>query len=182
MPNAAPAPQQRTVCQRRLRQSRAIRGTGPSRGRTTQLAPVLHNTCAVARLALQRGIGLTRSMLTQGLSVLIIDENRIRASIIEDGLRDAGHQRVAVLQDVNDVARTIEATDPDVVVISLENPQRDRLEHFFSLSRAIDRPIAMFVDRSDGAMIEAAVEAGVSAYVVDGLKRERIKPILEMAI
>ena len=121
-------------------------------------------------------------MLTQGLSVLIIDENRIRASIIEDGLRDAGHQRVAVLQDVNDVARTIEATDPDVVVISLENPQRDRLEHFFSLSRAIDRPIAMFVDRSDGAMIEAAVEAGVSAYVVDGLKRERIKPILEMAI
>ena len=121
-------------------------------------------------------------MLTQGLSVLIIDENRIRASIIEDGLRDAGHQLVSVLQDVNDVARTSEATDPDVVVISLENPQRDRLEHFFSLSRAIDRPIAMFVDRSDGAMIEAAVEAGVSAYVVDGLKRERIKPILEMAI
>jgi response regulator NasT len=121
-------------------------------------------------------------MPTHDLSVLIIDENRIRASIIEDGLRDAGHQRVAVLQDVNDVARTIEATDPDVVVISLENPQRDRLEHFFSLSRAIDRPIAMFVDRSDGAMIEAAVEAGVSAYVVDGLKRERIKPILEMAI
>ncbi|MDR3475148.1 MAG: ANTAR domain-containing protein [Devosia sp.] len=116
------------------------------------------------------------------LSVLIIDENRIRASIIEDGLRDAGHERVTVLQDVNEVARTIEATDPDVVVISLENPQRDRLEHFFSLSRAIDRPIAMFVDRSDGAMIEAAVDAGVSAYVVDGLKRERIKPILEMAI
>lgn len=116
------------------------------------------------------------------LSVLIIDENRIRASIIEDGLREAGHVRVAIIHDVNEVARTIETTRPDVIVIDLENPKRDTLEHFFSLSRAIQRPIAMFVDRSDGAMIEKAVEAGVSAYVVDGLKKERVKPILDMAI
>lgn len=116
------------------------------------------------------------------LSVLIIDENRIRASIIEDGLREAGHSRVAVIHDVNEVARTIQSTMPDVIVIDLENPKRDTLEHFFSLSRAIQRPIAMFVDRSDGAMIEKAVEAGVSAYVVDGLKKERVKPILDMAI
>ena len=116
------------------------------------------------------------------LSILIIDENRIRASIIEDGLREAGHARVAVIHDVNEVARTIQATLPDVIVIDLENPKRDTLEHFFSLSRAIQRPIAMFVDRSDRAMIEKAVEAGVSAYVVDGLKKERVKPILDMAI
>lgn len=116
------------------------------------------------------------------LSILIIDENRIRASIIEDGLREAGHTRVAVIHDVNEVGRTIAASAPDVIVIDLENPKRDTLEHFFSLSRAIQRPIAMFVDRSDGAMIEKAVEAGVSAYVVDGLKKERVKPILDMAI
>ena len=116
------------------------------------------------------------------LSILIIDENRIRASIIEDGLREAGHARVAVIHDVNEVARTIQSTLPDVIVIDLENPKRDTLEHFFSLSRAIRRPIAMFVDRSDGAMIEKAVEAGVSAYVVDGLRKERVKPILDMAI
>jgi response regulator NasT len=121
-------------------------------------------------------------MPSPDLSVLIIDENRIRASIIEDGLREAGHSRVAVIHDVNEVARTIEATKPDVIVIDLENPKRDTLEHFFSLSRAIQRPIAMFVDRSDGGMIEKAVEAGVSAYVVDGLKKERVKPILDMAI
>ena len=121
-------------------------------------------------------------MPNSDLSILIIDENRIRASIIENGLREAGHARVAVIHDVNEVARTIEATAPDVIVIDLENPKRDTLEHFFSLSRAIQRPIAMFVDRSDGAMIEKAVEAGVSAYVVDGLKKERVKPILDMAI
>ena len=116
------------------------------------------------------------------LTILIIDENRIRASIIEDGLREAGHRHVSVIHDVNEVGRTIAATMPDVVVVDLENPKRDTLEHFFSLSRSIQRPIAMFVDRSDGLMIEKAVEAGVSAYVVDGLKKERVKPILDMAI
>lgn len=123
-----------------------------------------------------------RRMPNSDLSILIIDENRIRASIIEDGLREAGHERVAVIHDVNEVGRTIQATMPDVIVIDLENPKRDTLEHFFSLSRAIQRPIAMFVDRSDGGMIEKAVEAGVSAYVVDGLRKERVKPILDMAI
>jgi two-component system, response regulator / RNA-binding antiterminator len=56
------------------------------------------------------------------------------------------------------------------------------LEAMFQLSRAVRRPIAMFVDRSDRASIEAAIEAGVSAYVVDGLRKDRVKPILEMAI
>jgi len=121
-------------------------------------------------------------MAARDLSILIIDENRIRAAIIEDGLREAGHERVTVLHEVNEVARKIETIAPDVVVIDLENPNRDRLEHFFSLSRALERPIAMFVDRSDGAEIESAVAAGVSAYVVDGLRKERVKPILDMAI
>lgn len=138
--------------------------------------------CAQSALVLFLGTGKLLAMPSPDLSVLIIDENRIRASIIEDGLREAGHMRVAVIHDVNEVALTIQATMPDVIVIDLENPKRDTLEHFFSLSRAIQRPIAMFVDRSDGAMIEKAVEAGVSAYVVDGLKKERVKPILDMAI
>jgi response regulator NasT len=116
------------------------------------------------------------------LSILVVDENRLRAAIIEDGLREAGHLRVHVLHVVSDVGRTITEIAPDVVVIDLENPDRDRLEHFFSLSRALKKPIAMFVDRSDSAEIEAAVEAGVSAYVVDGLKKERVKAILDMAI
>lgn len=116
------------------------------------------------------------------LSILIIDENKSRAAIIEEGLREAGHGRVTVIHDVNEVGRTIEAVVPDVVVIDLENPKRDTLEHFFSLSRALQRPIAMFVDHSDEATIEMAVDAGVSAYVVDGLKKERVRPILNMAI
>lgn len=116
------------------------------------------------------------------ISILVIDENRLRAAIIEDGLREAGHRRVRVIHEISEAARSIVTLAPDVVVIDLENPNRDRIEHFFSLSRSLRRPIAMFVDSSDASTIEAAVEAGVSAYVVDGLRKERVKPILDMAI
>ena len=120
--------------------------------------------------------------LPSTLSILIIDENRLRASVIEAGLREAGHDHLTIINDITGIARRIAEIEPDVIVISLENPNRDMLENMFQLSRAVKRPIAMFVDRSDQATIEAAVEAGVSAYVVDGLKRERVKPILDMAI
>ncbi|MFK0161592.1 ANTAR domain-containing response regulator [Rhizobium sp. NPDC090279] len=116
------------------------------------------------------------------LTILVIDENAIRASIIEEGLREAGHTRVTVIHEVQGVARTIETLRPDVIIIDLENPNRDMMEHLFQLTRTVGRPIAMFVDRSDTASIEAAVEAGVSAYIVDGLKKERVKPILDMAV
>ncbi len=72
--------------------------------------------------------------------------------------------------------------DPDVILIDLENPSRDVLEQMFQVSRAVRRPIAMFVDQSDAASIQASVDAGVSAYIVDGLKKERIKPILDLCI
>jgi response regulator NasT len=116
------------------------------------------------------------------LSILVIDENRLRAAVIEEGLRDAGYDNLTIVHDVVGIARRIADVNPDVIVIDLENPNRDMLENMFQLSRAVKRPIAMFVDRSDRASIEAAVEAGVSAYVVDGLKQERVKPILDMAI
>jgi response regulator NasT len=121
-------------------------------------------------------------MSNHDLTILVIDENAIRASIIEEGLREAGHARVTVMHEMKGVARVIETLQPDVIVIDIENPDRDMLEHLFQLTRTIARPIAMFVDRSDTASIEAAVDAGVSAYIVDGLRKERVKPILDMAV
>ncbi|WP_018860291.1 ANTAR domain-containing response regulator [Rhizobium sp. 42MFCr.1] len=123
-----------------------------------------------------------RSSKPGDLNVLVIDENSIRASIIDVGLREAGYDNVTIIDDMNGLARRITEINPDVIVIDLENPNRDMLESIFQISRAVKRPIAMFVDKSDEASIEAAVEAGVSAYIVDGLKQERVRPILKMAI
>lgn len=115
-------------------------------------------------------------------NILIIDGNPDRASVVERGLVEAGWVRVSTIgPSVNLLAR-IQALAPDVIIIDLENPDRDTLEQMFQVSRVVQRPIAMFVDQSDSQMIHAAIEAGVSAYVVDGLRQDRIKPIVETAI
>lgn len=116
------------------------------------------------------------------LKILVIDGNPIRRAIIEAGLADAGFASVTVLANTTRLIDHIYNLDPDVVLIDLENPSRDVLEQMFQVSRVVRRPIAMFVDKSDTSEIKAAIEAGVSAYIVDGLKKERVKPILEMTV
>ncbi len=116
------------------------------------------------------------------LSILVIDENVSRALLIRDALHEVGNENIHLMHTIDGVAARIAEIEPDVIVIDLDNPNRDMLEGLFQLTRSVNRPIAMFVDRSDKTMMEAAVDAGVSAYVVDGLRPDRIRPILDMAV
>jgi response regulator NasT len=116
------------------------------------------------------------------LKIVIVDENPIRAAILEDGLREAGHVNVARIENRTGLLARIYAIDPDVILIDLENPSRDELEQMFQMSRAVKRPVAMFVDQSDTASIQASVDAGVSAYIVGNLQKDRIKTILDLCI
>jgi response regulator NasT len=116
------------------------------------------------------------------LKIVIVDESPVRAAILEDGLREAGFVNVVRIAGTANLLARMYPIDPDVILIDLENPSRDVLEQMFQVSRAVKRPIAMFVDQSDRASIQASVDAGVSAYIVDGLKKERIKSILDLCI
>ncbi len=120
--------------------------------------------------------------LDTSLKIAIVDLNPIRAAILEDGLREAGYMAVVRIHEMQSLLTRIYSIDPDVILIDLENPSRDVLEQMFQVSRAVKRPIAMFVDQSDAASIEAAVDAGVSAYIVGSMQKERIKGILDLCI
>jgi two-component system, response regulator / RNA-binding antiterminator len=116
------------------------------------------------------------------LRIAVIDENPVRAAIMEDGLAELGERDVFVITERTGLARAIEVIDPDVILIDLGNPSRDMLEEYFAVSRAVSKPIAMFVEQSDDDSIAAAIDAGVSAYIVDGLTQKRIKPIIDLAV
>jgi response regulator NasT len=130
-----------------------------------------------AALQRSRGVGVDFP-----IRIAIVDQNPTRAAVLEEGLREAGHSNITHIGDCAQLLTQLNGLDPDVVLIDLGNPSRDVLEQMFQMSRIVRRPIAMFVDESDTATIEAAIDAGVSAYVVDGLKKERIKHILDMSI
>lgn len=116
------------------------------------------------------------------MRIVIVDESDLRSAVVEEGLRDAGYSDIVRVPPRGAFVAEIERLAPDVVIFDLGSPSRDTLEEMLDVSRAISRPIAMFVDQSDDAMIGAAIDAGVSAYVVDGLRKDRVKPILELAI
>ena len=116
------------------------------------------------------------------LTVAVIDPSRARAAVLEEGLRAAGIADVVIVSDGTDLQERVAKLKPDIVVVHLESPSRDILEQMSGIARHVERPVAMFVDRSDQTMMQAAVDAGISAYVVDGLRADRIKPILDIAI
>lgn len=120
--------------------------------------------------------------MSSGLSIVVVEEDRDRAIAIVDGLKDSAPCDVHVIGAVSGLARKIAAYAPDVVLIDIDSPTRDMLEELTLASGPLERPVAMFVTGDSGGLASAAIEAGVSAYVVDGLAPERLKPVIDTAI
>ncbi|RZA23727.1 MAG: ANTAR domain-containing protein [Proteobacteria bacterium] len=116
------------------------------------------------------------------MRIAIVDESRVRASIIEEGLAELENCEIFVLSERNGLLARIGEIAPDIVLIDLGNPSRDVLEEYFAVSRALAQPIAMFVDEADDDAIGASIDAGVSAYVVDGLHAKRIRAVVDLTV
>ncbi len=102
--------------------------------------------------------------------------------MIVDSLQEAGDNDIHVISEVSSLARRISEHAPDMVIVDLANPTRDTIEELSLATAPLERPVAMFVDKSDDSLTKAAIEAGVSAYVVDDLRPERLRPIMSAAI
>jgi response regulator NasT len=117
-----------------------------------------------------------------GMRIAIVDESASRAAVIQEGLATIADCEIFVVTERRGLVARIGEISPDIVLMDLGNPSRDVLEEYFAVSRVLARPIAMFVDESDDETIGAAIDAGVSSYVVDGLAPHRIRPILDLAV
>lgn len=120
--------------------------------------------------------------MTRDLTVVVVEDDRDRAIAIVDALSAGADCQVFVIGNSSGLARKIAVHEPDIVLIDIDNPTRDMLEELTLASGPLERPVAMFVSGAAGDLAKTAVEAGVSAYVVDGLQPERIKPVMDTAI
>jgi response regulator NasT len=116
------------------------------------------------------------------LSIVVVEQDRDRASEIVDALKEIGLTNITVVSEPAGLARRIKQINPDVVLIDVSDPSRDMLEELTLASDPMSRPVAMFVDKDSEGLAKAAIEAGVSAYVVDGLSANRVRPVLDAAI
>lgn len=120
--------------------------------------------------------------MSRPLSIVLCEKDPARAAMIRDSLLETGAHKIIVIETDSGIARRIAELNPDLVLIDVESPTRDVLEELTLASGPLDRPVAIFVDRSDSGLTQAAVEAGVSAYVVDGLRPDRIRPVMDAAV
>ena len=116
------------------------------------------------------------------LNVTIVDDDSGRSIILERALKDAGYEVVAILSSNDNLLLHIEKVQPDMIIVDLDSPSRDSLESMRIVTQHNPKPIVMFTNDTDDSMISEAINAGVSAYVVDGFNEKRIKPIMDVAI
>ena len=116
------------------------------------------------------------------MRVLVIDPDAARAALVEEGLQGVQPLDIRRAPDLPTAERELGDFSPDVIVIACDSPDRDTLESLRERTEHNPRPVVMFVDRSAPALAEAAVQAGVAAYVVDGLSARRVRPVLEVAM
>ncbi|GHE20306.1 ANTAR domain-containing response regulator [Halomonas urumqiensis] len=120
--------------------------------------------------------------LPPSLKVLLVDDEVVRAAMVEEALVNEGHQVICRLSSPASLNEMVSRHQPDVVIIDMESPDRDALDSMALLNRENPRPVVFFADQHDSDSLQAALKAGVSAYVVDGLVPSRVKPIIDVAI
>lgn len=105
-----------------------------------------------------------------------------RGHALRIGLLESGYDIVASLPADIYLPERISQLQPDLIIIDAESDARDVLEHIVIASRDERRPIVLFTEDDTTSSMDAAMAAGVSAYIVAGLSSERIKPVLNVAL
>ena len=124
----------------------------------------------------------TGKAATPPLKVLLVDEEPGRAAILERALLDAGYVLVSRLSSADRLVEHVAVSQPDIVIVDIDSPDRDCLENMAVLSRSNPKPVLMFSDEDNEETIASAIKAGVSAYVADGMNPDRVRPIVQVAV
>ncbi len=116
------------------------------------------------------------------LRVLVVDDGARRATLIRDELTKLGHLVVGVVESALTLHDCVLRLQPDVVIVDAESPSRDTLENLAVVSNTSPRPVVVFSEDASQGPMQAALKAGVSAYVIAGLQPERLWPVMQVAL
>ncbi|MEA2080749.1 MAG: ANTAR domain-containing protein [Pseudomonadota bacterium] len=116
------------------------------------------------------------------LKALLVKDDPERSELLRQSLLDFGHTIVGETTITDDLLRTIEKTDPELLVIDSDSPGDMLLSRLRELALHRPLPVVLFTEEDSRAVISQAVRAGVSAYIVDGLEQHRLGAILDIAV
>lgn len=115
------------------------------------------------------------------LGVLLVSETPENTDELQNSLRASGCEIKSHVQVIDDVIEEVSRCQPDIVVVKTEETSQYFMNQLYNLNQETPKPIVIFTEKSESGLIEGAIKAGVSAYVVDGLSPDRVKPVLDIA-
>jgi len=116
------------------------------------------------------------------LTILLVDNDSRRSDMVNQALQDAGHTVIAKLSDDVDLSNNVLSLQPDIIIIDMEAPGRDTLEQMRQIQRNQAKPIILFSAPNDQGFMQEAIQAGVSAYMLEGINQTQIMPVVEVAV
>lgn len=119
--------------------------------------------------------------MTDSPGVLLVSEEPDKTEPLQNTLKECGYQIKSHVTVQDDVIEEVERSQPDVIVVQTGTTSQFFMNQLYNLNQENPRPIVIFTDKSENGLIDSAIKAGVSAYVVDGLVSERVKPVIEIA-
>jgi response regulator NasT len=125
---------------------------------------------------------MNASAVPPKLRVLLVTDTIKPIGDLRQALAKLGYDMLAEVATPAALPRVVEEQRPDVVIVDTDSPSRDTLEHLSVMNRTAPRPVVMFSNDTNNQFIRAAVGAGVTAYLVEGLAPERLAPILDVAL
>ena len=115
------------------------------------------------------------------LKILLVNDTHKQVGRLRDSLTLAGFEVVDEVSSAFLITRKVASLQPDIVMIDTDSPSRDVLEQVVIVSQNEPRPIVMVSDDGQPSAIRAAIKAGVSAYVVEGIDAGRLAAVLAVA-
>lgn len=124
----------------------------------------------------------TKGRQSQALRLILVDDNRARASAVEADLAKAGFHVLSVIPTGSGLLYQMAQQEPDVVIVALDSPDRDVLESLSIASAHNARPVVMFSESGDQRFITDAIRAGVTAYQAEDISPNRVRTAIDVAI
>lgn len=116
------------------------------------------------------------------MKVMLVDGDTERSASLKDTLIAEGYPQVVCVDQTAGLLAQVNQHRPDIIIIDMESPDRDTLESLRVVNREMPKPIVFFAEQSDYETTQSAINAGVSAYIVDGIADKRLKSVLDVAI
>ena len=114
--------------------------------------------------------------------ILLINDRSSDTHDLIEVMSELGYRDIRQLQRKSDIYYHARDYQPDMLVVDVSRPDAGLLETVSAVNRSRPIPIIMFVEESSDEVTTGIIKSGVSAYVVDGFHRNRVRAIIHLAV